>query len=101
MEKHLQHARHYAALHPMSVTNLLRLAEGKRPKRTIKEQFRILICKLIGHNLIVDYWVKDDPNCFSNKQYELHLGCTRCPFIATKKPKNFISKYKPVARLPE
>lgn len=44
LPEHLHFAHHYAALHPLPVEDLLRLAHGKKVKEPLKVKLRRLVC---------------------------------------------------------
>lgn len=85
---HLYGGRSYSAKNPLSASDLLRLAEGRPAKRTLKERYHALLCKLFGHHLVTDRWHRvDDGNWYAEKNYEIHIGCTRCRFVLVLDPK--------------
>lgn len=87
LPEHLRFARHYAALHPLPVEDLLRLAAGKPAKESWQVKLRRAWCALVGHDLVIDRWhAKGDIAWFTNNRYEIHMGCRRCPFMLTLDP---------------
>lgn len=88
LPSHLHGARHYAALHPLPIEDLLRLAEGKPVKESWRVRLRRAWCALVGHDLVIDRWHPADSfTWFSEKNYEIHLGCRRCPHVQVLDPK--------------
>jgi hypothetical protein len=88
LPSHLHPARHYAALHPLPVEDLLRLAEGKPVKESLGVRLRRLWCSIVGHDLVIDRWhAKGDINWFENNRYEIHMGCRRCPHVQVLDPR--------------
>ena len=88
LPEHLRAARHYAARHPVSVYNLLRLAQGKQPREGLSVKLRRLWCLVVGHDLVRDIWRnKDGPS-----DCELHVGCRRCPHVYVVPPPSLSRK---------
>jgi hypothetical protein len=87
LPEHLRFARHYAALRPLSVDNMVRLVHGQSVKEPLRVRLRRLWCLVLGHDLVTDRWHrKGDTDWFRNKRYEIHIGCKRCPFVLTLDP---------------
>ena len=41
----------------------------------------------LGHQMVTDTWRNaKNPNWYKEKDYELHIGCQRCPKFYTEKP---------------
>lgn len=84
---HLHGGRNYQAIHPVSARQLLDLALGQPPKLSWSERWGRLKCRLFGHDLVLDRWVRaDNPMWFKDLDYEIHLGCRRCRFLLTLPP---------------
>jgi len=84
---HLHNGRNYQATHPISAQKLLALVKGQQPKLSWRERWEHLKCQLFGHDLVMDRWVRaDNPMWFKDLDYEIHLGCRRCPFLLALPP---------------
>jgi hypothetical protein len=84
---HLHGGRNYHATHPISAQQLLNLVRGYNIKVNLREQLEQLKCRLFGHDLVLDRWVRaDNAMWFRDLDYEIHLGCRRCPFMLVLPP---------------
>lgn len=59
----------------------------KNYKREIYDFLRQVRCLFLGHQIVMNTWrnVKN-PNWEKEKDYELHIGCRRCPKFYIRKP---------------
>ena len=88
LPSHLQFAKHYAALHPPPVEDLMRLAEGKPVKESWRVRLRRFWCSIVGHDLVIDRWHRaGDMHWFTGNRYEIHMGCRRCPHVQVLDPR--------------
>ena len=59
----------------------------KNYKRAFLKFLRWARCFLFGHRMVIDYWRSaQNQNWLKDKDYELHIGCRRCPKFRTEKP---------------
>ena len=76
----------YYRIYPYSVDELLSVVErGRLPwKRRLKEWWAKTMCALKGHVMSEDRWAHvANPNWREEGDYEIHLGCCRCPHLVT------------------
>jgi len=56
-------------------------------KMKMKEFFLRFRCLIFGHNMVRDIWRNgSNPQWFIDKDFEYHIGCTRCPLFRIEKP---------------
>jgi len=67
---------------------LKRIITGKKNyKSKITNFFKRARCFFLGHQMVSDYWKRDDnPNWFEQKDFEYHIGCRKCPEFRIEKP---------------
>jgi len=86
---HLWSGRNYHARNPLPAAELLRLARdgGLSLRRKIREVYRRALCSLKGHDMVLDRWHRaDNLQWMQDGDYEIHLGCRRCPHLIVLPP---------------
>ena len=56
-------------------------------KHYFKEFLLKFRCFFIGHVIVKDIWHnKENQRWYEEKDFEYHVGCTRCPLFYTERP---------------